>query len=450
MTGTPIVKRPSIKVRQRIGKYRIEKCLSDGAFAAVYRAMDTIEGVRVALKIPHPHLMDKQFFEDFRKEVRMAARMDHDNILKLKNASFIDHHFVIVFPLGEESLEERMQRRLAMKTAITIAEQILEAVAHAHHHKIIHCDIKPGNILLFPNNRVRLADFGISRIAHRTIEASGSGTVGYMAPEQAMGKPSVRSDVFALGLLLYRMFSGALPQWPFEWPPPGMDRLKKKLHPEMIRLLQKSLSVKPAGRFANAEAMLKEFKRIKARALSYSTQARRRPSRTEQSNLAWQDVRRREFMRLYGKALEAHYSCSRCQGPISERMQACPWCGKSQSKLPEETRFPRACPRCHRGMKLDWKYCPSCYGAGFSDYSFREYSDKRYVGRCANSSCDRKVLMPFIKYCPWCRRSVKRKWKIAGSQETCHRCGWGVLSAFWQTCPWCKAELKQRPKRISK
>jgi serine/threonine protein kinase len=97
---------------------------------------------------------------------------------------------------------------------------MIEAVAYAHRQRIIHCDIKPENFILFPDNRLRLTDFGIARVAQNTVAGSGSGTVGYMAPEQAMGKPSMRSDVFSLGLVIYRMLTGQLPEWPFEWPPP--------------------------------------------------------------------------------------------------------------------------------------------------------------------------------------------------------------------------------------
>ena len=78
---------------------------------------------------------------------------------------------------------------------VDLARQVLEAVAHAHEHRIIHCDIKPENFILFPGNRLRLTDFGISRLAARTVLASGSGTVGYVAPEQAMGRASFQSDV---------------------------------------------------------------------------------------------------------------------------------------------------------------------------------------------------------------------------------------------------------------
>src|SRR5690606_3785107 len=79
-----------IRIRQQLGKYRIERRLGEGAFASVYQAFDTIEGVRVALKVPHPHLMTKEALDAFREEVRLSARLDHENILPLKNAAFID------------------------------------------------------------------------------------------------------------------------------------------------------------------------------------------------------------------------------------------------------------------------------------------------------------------------------------------------------------------------
>ena len=121
------------------------------------------------------------------------------------------------------SLDDRLQKRISLSTAVDYSAQILAAVAYAHEHRIIHCDIKPDNFLIFADGRVRLADFGIARVAQKTLRGWGEGTVGYIAPEQAMGKPSFRSDVFSTGLVLYRMFSGCLPEWPYRWPPPGQS-----------------------------------------------------------------------------------------------------------------------------------------------------------------------------------------------------------------------------------
>src|SRR5688572_26896533 len=118
--------------------------------------------------------------EVFKKEVRVTAQLDHPNILAIKNASFVDDLFVIASPLAERTLDDRMQRRMSLKTAFEFVEQLLEALAYAHTRKIIHCDVKPENLLLFPDNRLRLADFGIAKVAMRTIKGSGSGTVGYL------------------------------------------------------------------------------------------------------------------------------------------------------------------------------------------------------------------------------------------------------------------------------
>jgi serine/threonine-protein kinase len=252
--------RPSrLRVNSRLGKYRIEARLEEGSYSNVYRAFDTIEGHRVALKIPHPHLADDDFLSDFRKEARLGARISHPNILSLKDASIIDDHFVMAYPLGEESLASRLTRRISSHNLELIIGQCLEGLAELHHHRIIHCDVKPENFILFPGPGVRLADFGIARIALRTIQASGSGTLGYMAPEQAMGKPSFRSDVFAMGLLLYRMLTGKVPDYPFKWPPPDHARLRRKARPAFIALIRKSLEVQPRKRFADAGRLRDAF-----------------------------------------------------------------------------------------------------------------------------------------------------------------------------------------------
>ncbi|RIK73790.1 MAG: hypothetical protein DCC67_17475 [Planctomycetota bacterium] len=199
--------RKTLRARQKLGKYIIERKLDEGGFAVVYQARDEIEGIRVALKIPHVHLLTSAAMEDFRREVRLVAQLEHPNILPLRTAQFIDDHFVIVSALGLTTLEERISRRLPIDLALDFARQMLSAVAYAHSQRIIHCDIKPDNFILFEGNRLRLTDFGVAKVAQRTLRGSGAGTLGYMAPEQAMGRPSFRSDVFALGLVLYRMFS---------------------------------------------------------------------------------------------------------------------------------------------------------------------------------------------------------------------------------------------------
>ena len=263
-----------LRVRQRLGKYRIERRLAQGGFAYVYQALDTIEGVRVALKMPHQYNVTASMLDTFQREARLVAKLDHPNILPLKDASFIDGRFVITCRLGERTLADRLKNRIAFDTALQLIEQMIDGVAYAHRNKIIHCDIKPENMILLSDGRLQLMDFGIAKVAQRTIVktmiTSGSGTVGYMAPEQAMGRPSARSDVFSLGLIAYKILTGHLPEWPFDWPPNGYVTLKRKVHPDLIAVIRRSLEMRPSHRYRDANDLLRAFRVVKARSLKFA------------------------------------------------------------------------------------------------------------------------------------------------------------------------------------
>jgi serine/threonine-protein kinase len=433
------------KARQTLGKYRISGLIGSGGFAAVYRARDTVEGIPVALKIPHAHLVDKDTLGFFRREARLTAGLDHPNILPIKTASFIDGHFVIVYPLGKCSLSERLTRRIAVRTALDFAEQMLQALAYAHDRRIIHCDVKPGNLILFEDNRLRLADFGIAKLALHSLRAHGTGTFGFVAPEQAMGRPSFRSDVFAVGLVVYRMLTGVLPEWPFDWPLPGHQRLKRKVHPDLIAFLRRALALDSHQRFRNARHMLQHFHRGKKKTLAdvAKRSARRRATGRSRAN-DWQTVQVRQFLRLCRGKLETRHHCRRCQKPVAEAMRFCPWCRDERRvhRAENASRFPALCPRCRRGVKLDWRFCPWCYGGRIGPLSEREYSDSRYEARCTSPGCRRDVLMPFMRYCPSCNTKVTRRWRIPGLTATCGRCGWGVVREFWKACPWCGSRIQ--------
>ncbi|MHC5108724.1 MAG: protein kinase domain-containing protein [Planctomycetota bacterium] len=434
----------SIRVRQRLGKYRIQKRIAEGGFATVYQAYDTVAGITVAIKIPHAQMMSREALDGFRKEVRLSAKLDHPNILPIKDAGEIDGTFVIVYPLGEESLADRITRRMSTKTAVSMMEQMLEAVAVAHRQRILHCDIKPENFIIFPENRLRLADFGIARIAMRTLVASGTGTVGYMAPEQAMGKPSLRSDVFSLGMIFYRMLTGSLPEWPFDWPMPGHARLARTVHPKMIGFLKRSLSVDSRQRFADAGRMLSAFSRIRSGILRAKNAARSRRTSKNTTNSDWRTIRRREFLRKYRRELELRSNCRRCQGPLAETMHHCPWCSTRIARWQDDVRFRKRCPRCKRGVKSDWRFCPWCYGAAINPDAEPQYSDVRYEKKCQNRKCPGEWMMPFMKYCPWCRQKSTTRWRFTGADGKCPRCRWDVVTGDWEACAWCGRKLSGR------
>lgn len=244
-----------LRIGSRVGKYRIQGRLGAGGFSEVFTAFDTVEGLKVALKVPHANMQTKEMLDLLHKEVRLTSKLEHPSILRIKNADVIDGRLVVAYPLGEETLHERMTRRLSTAVALDYGEQLLHALSYAHSKRVIHCDVKPENLILFPDHRLRLTDFGISKIAVRTVVASGSGTVGYMAPEQAMGRPSFRSDVFSAALVIYRMLAGVLPDWPYRWPLPGNDRLRRSVPQDMCNLLKRGLQVDQRRRYASAEPM---------------------------------------------------------------------------------------------------------------------------------------------------------------------------------------------------
>jgi len=426
-----------LRARQKIGKYRILGRIASGPLADVYRAYDTIQKIKVALKIPKPD--ENAGHEEFLHEVRVATRLQHPNILSVLNASYIDEQFVIAMNLGEESLADRIERRTSTAVKLDLAGQGLAALAHAHEHKIIHCDIKPENFILFPGNCLKLADFGFAKLSLRTLKASGSGTIDYIAPEQAMGRPKFQSDVFSMGLVLYRLFSGKLPEWPFTWPMAGHEMLKARVRPELIEVLKKAIQLDPAKRYRTAVQMYADYDRIDIHARK---QKKPKAKNGTGRSTSWRQMQWREFQRQFKQQLDTRHHCRSCEGPVSQSMQACPWCGFDNPARGAETSMPAHCPRCERGVKNDWDYCAWCYGPGFVEEATRHYPDKRYSAKCANSRC-RGPLMPFMRYCPHCRTKVRRPWKLKGSRHSCKACNWGIAHEFWNFCAWCREPVRR-------
>ena len=434
-------KKTLLRARQKIGKYKILKRIASGPLADVYAAHDTIHKQRIALKIPKSS--DNIGHEEFLHEVQVAIKLQHPNILSVINAAFVDGQFVIAMELGEQSLADRLERRISTARAIDLAGQSLAALAYAHEHKIIHCDIKPENFILFPGNKLKLADFGFAKISLRTLKASGSGTIDYIAPEQAMGRPKFQSDVFSIGLVIYRLLSGKLPEWPYEWPLKGYDQLTARVRPEFVELLKNAIQIDPAKRYPTAIEMHAEFERLN----SHARKQKRSKGRGARGNgrnatSSWRQLKWRHFQRQFKSVLDTRHSCRRCEAPVGESMQACPWCGVDNPSRGSETSMPSNCPRCERGVKKDWDYCAWCYGPGFIEETTRRYPDKRYTAKCANRRC-RQPLMPFMRYCPWCRTKVKRPWKLPGSRKSCRSCNWGIAYEFWNFCAWCREPVRR-------
>jgi serine/threonine-protein kinase len=245
---------PNLRVGRRLDKYRIQKRLGEGGFATVFAALDMIEDRKVALKIPHGHhVSDEHSLADLQREVRIMAKLDHPCILPLKDARFIDGHFVMA---------DRLSRRISRASAMDFIAQMISAVAYAHQKRVLHRDLKPENFILLPGQIIQLSDFGLARLERGSHDVSGSGTIGYMSPEQAMGRPSFRSDVFSLGLVIYRTLAGEVPEYPFD-SLPGFNRLRRGISKEFVALVRKAIDPSPKKRFRDAVAMHNALKKIR-------------------------------------------------------------------------------------------------------------------------------------------------------------------------------------------
>lgn len=239
---------------QNIGKYKIRRLIGSGAFSSVYEARDRVQQVNVALKIPR----SDRDADDLLDEVRLVCRLDHPNILPVLNADYVRDLLVVAQPLGRENLHQRRKRGLPADQAELLARQMLAGLAHAHERGVVHRDVKPDNMVLFDGGVLRLGDFGAARDASSRTSSSMTGTVGYLAPEQAMGKPTARSDVFSAALVIHELLTGELPQWPFDRPLPGQAAIDGRSGLLSV-VLHQALSVDERVRFENAGDFLEAF-----------------------------------------------------------------------------------------------------------------------------------------------------------------------------------------------
>lgn len=200
-------------------RYEILERIGGGGMADVYKAHDKILDRVVAVKILHAQLAgDKEFLAKFQMEAQGAARLSHPNIVNIYDVGVEDGmHYIVMEYVDGETLKDKITREghLSIPESLKIAKEIAEALSHAHKNNLVHCDVKPHNILVMQDGRVKVADFGIARaVTSTTMTYNGNvvGSVHYFSPEQAKGtKITPKSDVYSLGVVLYEMLTGHLP-----------------------------------------------------------------------------------------------------------------------------------------------------------------------------------------------------------------------------------------------
>lgn len=200
-------------------RYELLGLVGNGGMADVYKAHDKLLDRMVAVKILHPqYAKDDKFIRRFQQEAQAAARMSHPGIVNIYDVGHEDDfHYIVMEYVSGDTLKNKLEAegRLPVSEALRIAKQIAEALEHAHKNGLVHCDIKPHNILMMADGRIKVADFGIARaVSSATSTYAGNviGSVHYFSPEQAKGAAvTPKSDVYSLGVVLYEMLTGQLP-----------------------------------------------------------------------------------------------------------------------------------------------------------------------------------------------------------------------------------------------
>ncbi|MDD2800979.1 MAG: protein kinase [Methylobacter sp.] len=259
---------------ERIDNYKIVEKIGEGGMGEVYKGIDTMLEREVAIKMLRPELSSRDdIVERFRSEAIALGRLNHSHIATVYNFGRVDEQYYMAMEfVSGETLDSIIQQhgRLSWRDAVQYAIQALEGLAHAHQSNVIHRDIKPANIIVNGQNTLKLLDFGIARIlqtARLTRTQHTIGTPEYMSPEQHQGKEvDARSDIYAVGMLLYEMLTGKLPfrgntQYALikaiiEDKPTRLRHVDRSIPLTLEKQVLRALEKKPEKRFANAKEFI--------------------------------------------------------------------------------------------------------------------------------------------------------------------------------------------------
>ncbi len=257
------------------GRYKILERIGSGGMSVVYRAQDLLLGRQVAVKMLHESLTgDPDFLRRFRQEAFAAASLQHPNIVTVHDIGQDgDRHYIVMEYVEGRTLKDVVRRYnqdgkvMPVSRALDLSAQISDGIGYAHRAGLVHCDVKPQNVLVTHDDRIKVADFGIARAVS---EASAHvdderiwGTPQYFSPEQAAGgQPTPASDVYSIGVMMFEMLSGQLPFTAdsqaalalkhIQEPPPHVVEINPAVPEQLDLIVNKVLSKEPTGRYRTA------------------------------------------------------------------------------------------------------------------------------------------------------------------------------------------------------
>src|SRR5947199_311514 len=264
------------------GRYRLEERIGSGGMSTVYRAFDDTLERWVAIKLLHHSLEDDPLqLERFRREARTVARLSHPHVVTVIDAGEDDGHPFIVFEyVPGETLKALIRRGgpLPVVEAVAYAIEIGRALSAAHTERLVHRDVKPQNVLIDPDGRAKVTDFGISRSLDADgLTATGRvlGTTDYVSPEQALGEGvNEQSDVYSLGICLFEMLTGEVPftadsqvgvaMKHVRDPLPDVQALRPEMSARLAAIVERSTSKERRNRYADAGEMVEDLEQALA------------------------------------------------------------------------------------------------------------------------------------------------------------------------------------------
>ncbi|MBO0715002.1 MAG: Stk1 family PASTA domain-containing Ser/Thr kinase, partial [Acidimicrobiales bacterium] len=262
-------------------RYEPTRRIARGGMAEVYLAQDLNLSRPVALKVLSPELsLDPSFVDRFRREAQASANLSHPNIVSVYDWGEADHtYFIVMEYVDGPSLSQliRTDGPLPADRAAGIAAQVAAALDFAHHRGVIHRDVKPGNVLLTDDERVKVTDFGIARAAdaddNLTKTGAVMGTATYFSPEQALGQQvDARTDVYSLGVVLYEMVTGR-PPFSGDSPvsiaykhvgeaPPSPRSVNPAVPTQLEAVIERAMAKAPANRYSTANELRSDLLRF--------------------------------------------------------------------------------------------------------------------------------------------------------------------------------------------